>query len=100
VLSCYRTTLVFLWLPSPAIALARVARRIREGGHAVPDEVVIRRYWTGVRNMRHAYLPAVDDALIYDNSDRGRVLIAERVAGAAVTVHDRRRWAKIEKASR
>jgi predicted ABC-type ATPase len=96
----YRTTLVFLWLPSPKDALARVARRVRQGGHRIPDDVVVRRYRAGLRNMRHGYLPAVDDAIIYDNSDGGRVLIAERVAGAALLVHDRRRWAKIEKAAR
>jgi predicted ABC-type ATPase len=96
----YRATLVFLWLPSPDDALARVAGRVRQGGHGVPDAVVIRRYWTGLRNMRHAYLPAVDDALVYDNSDRGRVLIAERLAGGRLVVRDRPRWAKITKATR
>jgi len=96
----YRTTLIFLWLPSPKAALARVARRVREGGHRIPDDVVVRRYWTGLRNMRHVYLPAVDDGLVYDSSDRGRVLIAERLAGAPLVVRDRSRWAKIEKATR
>ncbi len=96
----YRSTLVFLWLPSAKHALERVARRVRQGGRGIPDEVVVRRYWTGLRNMRHAYLPAVDDAIIYDNSDRGRVLIAERIAGGALVVRDRGRWAKIRRATR
>src|SRR5207247_622613 len=56
----YRITLVFLWLPSVEIALARVARRVREGGHRIPDDVIVRRYSAGLRNMRYLYLPLAD----------------------------------------
>lgn len=96
----YRLTLVFLWLPSPAAALARVAGRVRKGGHGVPDDVVIRRYAAGLRNMWHLYLPLVDIALVYDNSDAGRVLIAEKTLDASIAVHDPGRWALIEEATR
>ncbi|HEY3920035.1 MAG TPA: AAA family ATPase [Stellaceae bacterium] len=43
----YRITLIFLWLPSPAAALQRVARRVREGGHGVERAIVTRRYAIG-----------------------------------------------------
>jgi predicted ABC-type ATPase len=92
----WRITLVYLWLPSPEMALDRVARRVREGGHHIPDQVVIRRYWAGLANMRHLYLPVADVAAIYDNSDGGRTLIAERTPGDFLIVHDAARWAKIE----
>ena len=96
----YRVTLVFLWLPSPQAALARVARRVREGGHAIPDEVVVRRYHAGLRNLRHLYLPEVDGAFIFDNWDRGRVVIADVVRGLPVRVRDAERWGLIEEATR
>jgi predicted ABC-type ATPase len=96
----YRVTLVFLWLPSPEAALARVARRVASGGHLIPDDVVVRRYTAGLRNMRRLYLPIADVAYIYDNSDSGGVLIAMRDAEAALTVHDSGRWARIMEASR
>jgi predicted ABC-type ATPase len=67
----WRLTLLYLWLPSPQAAVDRVARRVRGGGHSIPDEVVIRRYWAGLRNMRHLYLPLADVAATYDNSDEG-----------------------------
>ncbi|MSO93220.1 MAG: Zeta toxin family protein, partial [Rhodospirillales bacterium] len=60
----YRLALVFLWLPSAEAAVARVARRVREGGHDVPRAVVVRRYVAGLRNMRRLYLPLMDGALI------------------------------------
>jgi predicted ABC-type ATPase len=95
----WRTTLIYLWLPSPEAALARVARRVREGGHAIPAETVIRRYWAGMANMRGLYLPLADVAAIYNNSDEGRALIAERTPESAFVVYDRVQWSIIERAA-
>lgn len=94
----WRVTLVYLWLPTPKAALDRVARRVREGGHGIPDDVVVRRYWTGLINLRLLYLPLADVAVIYDNSDGQRTLIAERLSKGSLVVHDASRWAKIERA--
>jgi predicted ABC-type ATPase len=96
----YRVTLLFLWLPSPEIAVSRVARRIREGGHRIPPDVIQRRYWAGLRNMRHLYLPLAHVALIVDNSDEGGGLIAERELDRPFVVHDAARWTLIEEATR
>jgi predicted ABC-type ATPase len=95
----WRVTLLYLWLPSPEAALARVARRVQAGGHAIPPEVVVRRYWKGLSNMRRFYLPLADVALIYDNADAGRTLIAEHRSSGVFTIHDSTRWAMIEKAT-
>jgi predicted ABC-type ATPase len=94
----WRVTLLYLWLPSPQVALDRVARRVRDGGHSVPDDVVVRRYWTGLSNLRLLYIPLSDVAAIYDNSDGHRSLIAERLPKGSLIVHDAERWAKIEEA--
>jgi predicted ABC-type ATPase len=91
----WRVTLIFLWLPSPQLALERVARRVKEGGHAIPPEVVVRRYWTGLANMREFYLPLADVAIICDNSDQSLTLIAERTTNSALVVHDQARWMMI-----
>lgn len=93
----WRVTLLYLWLPSPQAAIDRVARRVREGGHGVPDDVVIRRYQAGLANMRRLYMPLADVAAIYDNSDIGRTLIAERTPDAPLIVYDSTRWALIER---
>jgi predicted ABC-type ATPase len=95
----WRVLLLFLWLPTPEAALERVARRVREGGHAIPKDVVIRRWRAGLVNMRNLYLPLSDGAQIHDNSDGTRILIAERNPDAALVVHDAARWAMIERSS-
>jgi predicted ABC-type ATPase len=45
--------LVFLYLPGPEAAIARVAERVRSGGHDVPVETIRRRYTAGLRNFFH-----------------------------------------------
>ena len=95
----YQLTLVFLWLQSAQTAIERVGRRIREGGHRIPQDVIIRRYKAGLRNMRHIYLPLVDTALIFNNSDDSGELIAERQEGGPLLVYDAPRWNEIEEAT-
>jgi predicted ABC-type ATPase len=96
----YRITLIYLWLPSADAAIARVARRVSRGGHRIPDDVVVRRYASGMRNMRHLYLPLVDIALIYDNSSEDSILIAGRRLNEPFIVYEETRWARIEEATR
>ncbi len=94
----YRVTVIFLWLPSAAMAQARVRQRVREGGHAVPPAVIARRFVGGLRNLRRLYLPLADVAMIYDNGATGGVLVAEKTSVGEFIVHDATKWAKIEKA--
>jgi predicted ABC-type ATPase len=82
------------------MAIARVALRVSQGGHNIPTEVVQRRYYAGVWNMRNLYLPLAEEAEIYDNTDRRRMLIAEKREGLALFVHDPERWARIEEVTR
>jgi predicted ABC-type ATPase len=89
-----------LWLPSAKEALMRVARRVAQGGHWIPDDVVVRRYAAGLKNLQQLYLPIADIAYIYDNTDRGGILIAERQPGQALVVCDDRRWKRILEANR
>jgi predicted ABC-type ATPase len=96
----YRLTLIFLWLPSAKDALRRVARRVAQGGHWIPDDVVIRRYAAGLKNLQQPYLPIADIAYIYDNTDQGGILIAERQPGQTLVVCDDRRWKRILEANR
>ena len=51
-LSGYDVHLFFLWLSSADLAVARVADRVRAGGHHVPEAVVRRRYSAGQGSCR------------------------------------------------
>ena len=93
----YRTHLIFLSLPSADLALARVADRVRRGGHHVPDAVVRRRFVAGLRNLFSVYMPAVDAWNVYDNADVvSPRLIASRAFGASAVIADAEAWKSLE----
>ena len=90
----YQFHLVFLWLPSAALAVQRVASRVRMGGHAVPADVVRRRYHAGLHNFFQMYLPLATTWRIYDSS-RGRMPELVAAGNEATTViHDEALWAR------
>lgn len=64
----YHVKLFFLSLPSPEMAIARVAERVRQGGHDVPEEVIRRRFAAGRTNFDDLYRGMVDAWALYDNS--------------------------------
>ena len=64
----YQVRLIFLSLPSPEIAIARVATRVAQGGHNVAGAVVRRRFEAGLRHFQEIYKDLVDRWEWYDNS--------------------------------
>ena len=64
----YRVRLIFLSLPTPEIAIARVAARVAQGGHNVASAIVRRRFDSGLHNLKEIYMDLVDQWEWYDNS--------------------------------
>ena len=58
------------------MAIERVARRVRKGGHNIPSEVIIRRYYRGIKNLFDLYIPVCDNWLVIDNMDLTPEIIA------------------------
>jgi predicted ABC-type ATPase len=71
----YHVSLLFLSLPTVEMALARVAERVRQGGHNVPEAIVRRRFVSGHRNFETRYRDAVDAWALYDNAGEEPVLL-------------------------
>lgn len=63
----YRNVLIFLSLPTPEICIQRVCRRHMNGGHSIPQDIIIRRYWRGLKNLEHLQ-PIVDSCHILSAS--------------------------------
>ena len=59
--------LVYIGLDRPEISAARIAHRVRNGGHGVPAAKIVPRYRRSLANLRKA-LRFVDHAWLYDNS--------------------------------
>ena len=60
--------LLYLWLYSADLAVQRVAERVRQGGHDVPELIVRRRYARSLGNFFNIYRPIADSWLMLDNS--------------------------------
>ena len=96
--SGYRAHLVYLSLPSPDAAVARVADRVERGGHDVPADVIRRRYAAGLRNLFAIYLHFVDSWQLFDNSPiEGPRLIASGVAASEPAIVDASAWTRLER---
>ena len=64
----YRVNLIYVWLNSVELAIARVALRVASGGHDIPEDVVRRRYHRGRKNFLELYSSLADCWQVFDNS--------------------------------
>jgi len=73
----WRVVLYFLALQEVEIAITRVEQRVRQGGHAIPESVIRRRFVAGLRNFeQYDDKPAVSLWKHYDNSNRSPHLLS------------------------
>ncbi len=94
----YEVILLYFWLESPELAVERVARRVAQGGHHIPEEVIRRRYKSGIKNLIDLFVPLVDKWAVYDNSDyvKGTAqLIAEKISDDLSIIENSIIWNKI-----
>lgn len=75
----YTIHLLFFYLNSSDLARERVARRVSEGGHNIPHEVIARRYDRGLENFFNRFMNISDKWSFYDNSfDKPKLLPSGR----------------------
>lgn len=71
----YHVSLFFLYLPDVETAIARVAARVKQGGHDIPNDVIRRRFTAGLRNFHQVYKSVVDLWALFDNAGETPVLL-------------------------
>jgi predicted ABC-type ATPase len=97
--SGYAVHLFYFWLNDVEMAFARVATRVRKGGHRVPDAAIRQRYGRSIRNLFRLYMPVVTSWKVYDNSSAGSpVLVAEGTRDAGEVIHYPGNWLLIRSA--
>jgi len=77
----YKVTLLFIWLDSPQTAIQRVADRVAEGGHNIPEDVVVRRYRRGIFNLINLYMPICDSWIVVNKKS----VVPELIAKGTIT---------------
>jgi predicted ABC-type ATPase len=96
----YRSYLLYLWLPSAEMAVARVNWRARMGGDAIPDADVLRRYHRSIWNFEYADRRAANLWRLYhagrDPGREGSAVIAAMETQGTVMIHDLDAWAEMQ----
>lgn len=90
----YKVTLLFFWLESPDMARDRVAMRVLKGGHHIPPDVVERRYYRGLKNLKTIYIPLCNDWLIVNNTETPAIIA--RGGNDSAQIMDKTIWSIIE----
>lgn len=94
----YDVHILYLWLPSPDLAVARVRRRVDMGGHDVPVRIIRRRFWKSLVNFARLYRPVATTWRMYDGSVLGgRPLIAHGSGMDQPVIVDETKWTEIRK---
>lgn len=82
----YKVYLYFVSLSDPALNQSRVKQRVIEGGHDVPSEKIISRYYKTMELLIEA-IKLVDKAYIFDNSYSEPKLFAQ-IENNEVVIND------------
>lgn len=77
----YAIHMFFLWIPDVKLSLARVANRVKMGGHDIDEKVVRRRFHKGISNFFKHYQQVLDSWMLFDSSGRPPYPIAEERVG-------------------
>ena len=93
----YIINLIYLWLSDEDLAVKRVAQRVSQGGHNVPEEIIRKRYKQGLKYVINFYLPYADNAIILDNSNvDSQKLIARKIIDKELKIEDEKTWKIIQ----
>jgi predicted ABC-type ATPase len=91
----YCVSLIFLWINSSELAVQRVKKRVSEGGHDIPTEVIYRRYYRGLHNFLFNFIKIVNDWVVYDNSQNPSEIIAAGNLYESI-IYDEIKWLEIK----
>jgi predicted ABC-type ATPase len=87
--------LVYLWLPSSDLAIARVKSRVATGGHSIPNETIARRYERGLNNFFKLYKPLSNSWRFY-NASEAKIQLVAAGGSAGAKVYDSKIWCDLE----
>ncbi len=74
----YKVHLIFFFLENEQQAIARVAQRVSNGGHNIPEEDIRRRFKRGIFNLLNLYMPICDSVLVFNNVKTPARLVARK----------------------
>jgi predicted ABC-type ATPase len=94
----YAVGLVYFWLESADLAVARVAQRVSMGGHGVPEATIRQRYRRSIQNFFRLYRPVVSTWRIYNSTQSGQPnLVAHADETGTEVILDQATWQQMQR---
>ena len=90
--SGYRIEVVFFLTVDPKINVVRVAERVKKGGHDVPTDKIIKRYYKSLKNVSEL-LKIADVMWVVDNSTEKAELIIY-LKDNKISIYETMLWSK------
>lgn len=72
----YQVVLIYSYLDNPILCENRIKIRVLNGGHNIPKEDIIRRFWRSKENFWHIYKDLVDEWNLFYNGSSEYILVA------------------------
>ena len=69
-------------------AIQRVAQRVSNGGHNIPETDIRRRFRRGIYNLIHLYMPICGSVLVYNNAKTPTPLVARKKSSTLEIIED------------
>jgi predicted ABC-type ATPase len=91
----YEIILIYFWLNSPLLAIERVKDRVKKGGHFVPEDIIVRRYFRGIKNLFKRFIPVCNYWMVVDNSKENPEIICEGIKNLELEIFNEQIWATI-----
>ena len=63
----YKIVLVYIFLNSCTVCIERVNKRVKNGGHSVKEEDIIRRFYKSIVNFEKIYKDMADEWMLFYN---------------------------------
>jgi len=91
----YDINLLYIWVQDYELAVERVNYRVKSGGHFIPEDTVIRRYFRSMRNFLDNYSLLANRWSLCDNSYIEPTIIAQKYIDAPnIEIIDTTLWQK------
>lgn len=82
----YNVVIIYVFVGSPVDCIGRIQIRVKNGGHPVPDEDVVRRFGRSKHNFWNLYKDLAEHWVLYYNGGDDIVLVAKQDKGQQVEI--------------
>lgn len=84
----YKVFLIYSYVDNPQICINRIHARVLNGGHNVPDNDVIRRYYRSKERFWKEYKDLADEWNLVYNGQTNYILVAKQESGRLEIINE------------